>query len=91
MPICIWVDCDEVLSETINELLKRSPLKDKWIQRSDILSYDLFEIEKIWLTKEETINAFHWFSTHLNTCKCRLCLERMKNYMNESRNDINYL
>lgn len=61
MPICIWVDCDEVLSETINELLKRSPLKDKWIQRSDILSYDLFEIEKIWLTKEETINAFHWF------------------------------
>jgi hypothetical protein len=29
MPLCIGVDCDEVLSETINELLKRSPLKEK--------------------------------------------------------------
>ena len=61
MPLCIWVDCDEVLSETINELLKRSPLKEKWIQRSDILSYDLFEVEKIWLSKEETIQAFYSF------------------------------
>jgi len=60
MPLCIWVDCDEVLSETIDELLKRSPLKDKWIQRSDITSYDLFEVEKIWLTKDETIDAFYW-------------------------------
>ena len=60
-PLCIWVDCDEVLSETIDELLKRSPLKDKWIQKSDISSYDLFEVEKIWLTKDETIDAFYWF------------------------------
>lgn len=61
MPLCIWVDCDEVLSETINELLKRSPIKEKWIQRSDIISYDLYKVDKIWLSKEETIQAFYWF------------------------------
>ena len=61
MPLCIWVDCDEVLSETINELLKRSPLKEKWIQKSDISSYEIYEVEKIWLTKEEAIQTFYWF------------------------------
>ena len=61
MSLCIWVDCDEVLSETINELLKRPPLEEKWIKRSDITSYDLFEVEKIWFTKEETIQAFYSF------------------------------
>jgi len=61
MTFCIWVDCDEVLSETINELLKRFPLKEKWIQRSDITSYDLYEVDKIWLTKEDTIQAFYDF------------------------------
>ena len=39
MPLCIGVDCDEVLSETLDELLKRSPLKEKWIQKHDITSY----------------------------------------------------
>ena len=61
MPLCIGVDCDEVLSETINELLKRSPLKEKWIQKSDISSYDIYEVEKVWLTKEEAIQIFYWF------------------------------
>ena len=61
MPLCIGVDCDEVLSETINELLKRSPLKEKWIQKSDISSYEIYEVEKIWLTKEEAIQIFYWF------------------------------
>ena len=61
MPLCIGVDCDEVLSETIDELLKRSPLKGKWIQKSDIISYDLYEVEKIWLTKEDAIKTFYWF------------------------------
>ena len=61
MPLCIWVDCDEVLSETINELLKRSPLKEKWIQRNDITSYEIYEVEKIWLTKEEAIQTFYSF------------------------------
>ena len=61
MPLCIWVDCDEVLSETIDELLKRSPLKEKWIKKSDITSYDLFEVKKIWMTLEEAIALFFWF------------------------------
>ena len=47
MPLCIGVDCDEVLSETLNELLKRSPLKEKNLKRSDITSYNLFEVEKV--------------------------------------------
>ena len=61
MPLCIWVDCDEVLSETINELLKKSPLKEKWIKRSDITSYYLSDVKKIGVTLEESINLFHSF------------------------------
>jgi 5'(3')-deoxyribonucleotidase len=47
MPLCIGVDCDEVLSETIDELLKRSPLREKRIQKSDISSYEIYEVEKV--------------------------------------------
>ena len=61
MSVCIGVDCDEVLSETLNELLKRPPLKEKNLKRSDITSYDLFEVEKVWLSKEEMVNAFFSF------------------------------
>jgi hypothetical protein len=61
MPLCIWVDCDEVLSETMDELLKRSPLKEKWIKKTDITSYDIYEVKKIWMTLEEAINLFFWF------------------------------
>lgn len=61
MPLCIWVDCDEVLSETMDELLKYSPLKEKWIKKTDITSYDIYEVKKIWMTLEEAINLFFWF------------------------------
>lgn len=61
MSLCVWVDCDEVLSETINELLKCSPLKEKWLQRLDINSYNLYEVEKLWLSKEEAIQTFFSF------------------------------
>ena len=61
MFLCIWVDCDEVLSETIDELLKRSPLKEKLIKKADIVSYDLSEVEKIWITLDEAIKIFHSF------------------------------
>ena len=61
MPLCIWVDCDEVLSETIDELLKHSPLKEKWIKRSDITSYYLSDVDKTGLTLEESIKIFHSF------------------------------
>ena len=61
MPLCIWVDCDEVLPETLDELLKLSPLKEKWIKKSDITSYEIYEVEKVWLTKKEAIQAFYSF------------------------------
>ena len=61
MPLCIWVDCDEVLSETMNELLKLPPLKNKWIKKSDVTSYDIYEVKKIWMTLEEAVNLFFWF------------------------------
>ena len=61
MPLCIWVDCDEVLSETLDELLKLSPLKEKWIKKSDVVCYELSEVKKIWMTLEEAINLFFSF------------------------------
>ena len=61
MSVCIWVDCDEVLSETINQLLKQPILKEKWIKRSDITSYDLDEVTKLWMTLEEAIKLFFSF------------------------------
>lgn len=61
MSVCIWVDCDEVLSETINQLLQQPILKEKWIKRSDITSYDLYEVTKLWMTLEEAIKLFFSF------------------------------
>ena len=61
MSLCIWVDCDEVLCETTDELLKCSPLKERWIKKTDITSYDLYKVDKIWFTKEEAIQAFYSF------------------------------
>ena len=34
--VTIWVDCDEVLCETIDEILKRWILKNKNVKKSDI-------------------------------------------------------
>jgi len=61
MSLCIWVDCDEVLSETIDELLNHSPLKEKWIKKSDIISYNLYNVEKIGITLDEAVNLFSSF------------------------------
>ena len=61
MPICIWVDCDEVLSETMDEILKQRILKEKWIKKADLTSYSLFEITKLWMTLEDAINLFFSF------------------------------
>lgn len=61
MPLCIWVDCDEVLCETLDELLKLPILKEKWIKKTDVISYELSEVKKIWITLEEAINLFFSF------------------------------
>lgn len=71
MSFCIWVDCDEVLSETINELLKCSPLKEKGVKRSDITSYNLYEVEKLWLTKDEAIQVFFDFFESSEYYQCQ--------------------
>ena len=61
MWLYIWVDCDDVLSETMAAMLKRPPLNEKWIKVSDISSYNLFEVERIWISREEAIAAFYSF------------------------------
>ena len=61
MPIWIWVDCDEVLSETMDQILKQPIFKEKWIKKSDITSYNLFEITKLWMTLEDAISLFFSF------------------------------
>ena len=61
MQLCIWVDCDEVLSETMDELIKLPPLKSKSINKSDITSYDIYEVKKLWMTLEEAVNLFFSF------------------------------
>lgn len=61
MAICVWVDCDEVLSETMDEILKLPLLKEKNIKKSDITSYELSEVEKIWITSKEAVKLFFSF------------------------------
>lgn len=61
MGLCIWVDCDEVLSETINELLKRPPLSDKKIKKSDIYSYYFADVKELEMTHEESMLVFNSF------------------------------
>ena len=57
----IWVDCDEVLSETIDEILKRWVFKWKNIKKTDINSYFLRDVKKLNITKEIGIEQFFWF------------------------------
>lgn len=61
MSYCIWVDCDEVLCETIDELLKLPKFKNNNITKEDITSYYLRDIEKLNLTKDEGIHLFFSF------------------------------
>lgn len=59
--VTIWVDCDEVLCETIDEILKRWILKNKNVKKSDITSYYLRDVGKCKMTKEEWIEQFFSF------------------------------
>jgi 5'(3')-deoxyribonucleotidase len=61
MSYCIGVDCDEVLCETIDELLKLPKFKNNNITKEDITSYYLRDIEKLNLTKDEGIHLFFSF------------------------------
>ncbi len=61
MGLCIWVDCDEVLSETIDELLKRPPLSEKKVKKSDIYSYYFADVKELDMTHEDSMQAFNSF------------------------------
>ena len=55
----IWIDCDDVLSETIDQVLKNPLLQKKWITRENVLSYELWENDQFWLTLQEAIELFY--------------------------------
>ena len=61
MNLCVWVDCDEVLCETIDELIKYPPLLERHIKKSEIYRYNLWEMEELNLSKEEAIHTFFSF------------------------------
>lgn len=61
MSLCIGVDCDEVLSETIDELLKRPPLSDKKVKKSDIYSYYFADIKELNISAEDATLTFYSF------------------------------
>ena len=56
----IAVDIDEVLSETLKSMFKKnnSQLNWKHINWEDITQYDLWNIEKFWITKKQAIFMF---------------------------------
>lgn len=56
----LWVDLDEVLAETVNEVLKYHDYKVKWqpIFRNDISDYYISNIPKYNLVKEDAITFF---------------------------------
>ncbi|MDR3169750.1 MAG: hypothetical protein LBU27_08705 [Candidatus Peribacteria bacterium] len=58
MPTIIGVDCDEVLSETIDELLKTPFFVEKGIQKTDITSYNLRELPKLGISLAEATSLF---------------------------------
>lgn len=57
----IGIDCDEVLAETLDQILETPFFKEKNIHRTDIHSYDLRENKQLPITVEEGIDLFFWF------------------------------
>ncbi|MDR2191080.1 MAG: hypothetical protein LBP53_08190 [Candidatus Peribacteria bacterium] len=55
----IGIDCDEVLSDTMKQLLQLPFFTAKNIQRKDITAYDLWQISKLGLTKEAAFQIFY--------------------------------
>ena len=54
----IGIDCDDVLSETMDSFLQTPLFRENKIEKSDITSYNLREIPKLNLTKEESLQVF---------------------------------
>ena len=84
--VVIGVDCDEVLCETIDEILKRWKFKDKNVKKSDITSYYLWDVEKCKMTKEEWIEQFFSFfdsDEFFQTKPVEWALEKLKELKEE--------
>jgi 5'(3')-deoxyribonucleotidase len=58
MPKIIGIDCDEVLSNTMDQLLQTRYAQERHLQREDITSYNLWEIPKFDLSREEAKDFF---------------------------------
>ena len=56
----IAIDVDEVLAETIQSMLKKQNYTWKWkkVNREDLNTYNLWEIEKLWITKNRALWMF---------------------------------
>lgn len=61
MPKIIGIDCDDVLSETMCEILKTSFFVEKGIKREDLICYNLWENPKLGLNFEEAKQVFSDF------------------------------
>lgn len=57
----IWVDCDEVLSETVSEIIKRPPYDRFNLNIEDITSYYLGDLNLPWISKTEEADVFFNF------------------------------
>lgn len=59
----VAVDIDEVLSETLKSMLKKYKytIKNHKIKREDLNNYNIWEIEDLWLSKNEAISMFAQF------------------------------
>lgn len=58
----IWIDLDEVLSETIDQILEDNNffLWNTRVKREDILDYYIYRNKNIDLSLEEAVKLFHW-------------------------------
>ena len=58
----IWIDLDEVLAETMDQILEDNNYKLWWksISREDIRDYYIYNNKHIWIELEEAIKIFHW-------------------------------
>jgi uncharacterized HAD superfamily protein len=85
----IWVDLDEVLSETIDGVLKFHNYKLNWIpaHKEDISNYYLWDIEKYWLTQEEGVKYFRSFLDEAQKSDEILPVQWAKEWLELLKND----
>lgn len=84
----IWVDLDEVLAETVEKLLQDNNHKiwNLKMNKEDITSYYIFEIENIWLDKDQAIELFRKVLNEDKEYKIKpveWALEKLKSWKNK--------